>query len=555
MDWVLESIEQLPDEVLAAILKLAADSPVHTRDLRTLPLSIAASRVSRRWRAVSINSPELWTTIRLSHRSWSWIWARVFVKRSRSYPLDISINLESYDNHSYRDEKPISLDKVLDILGPHVGRWRTLALRCWGHELEQFCDFSEQSQPACRLQSANISLVNGYFWGEARFPLALAPLLNGKSFYSLRANFPLEIADFAVFRAIRSLDIDLDRDRGPLQIDGFRLIMGPSSPLETLILRGFVPKALPVGIPIDCPTIRSLAISFAMPFYCRRWPHLRLGGFDSFTNRFSLPNLEYLEILGGFTGSIAEQCSIAVPEVWQAPLFPHLRTLRLEEVGFSPNGLAFIQSFSCGITALQLVYTTGNRCLLEQHEDTAWPALRSLTVETPNGVSDPNCLELFVAMRASLGEPRRISELKVFPAPGGITLPVDSPPEIRWLCDGPSPALMDGTAGNGFYIDEYDARIKDFEHVEPPEDLDSWSWYFDWNHESNWEADERRLQEEIAETFKMAGELVRASGIRRKLRRERRGDHKMVRRGAGRSSRITRLKRRCADVREDFFFR
>ncbi|KAJ6505808.1 hypothetical protein C8R47DRAFT_967607, partial [Mycena vitilis] len=63
----LESpIEQLPDEVLAAILKLGADSPIPTRDLRALPFSIAASRVSCRWRAVAINCPELWTTIRLS---------------------------------------------------------------------------------------------------------------------------------------------------------------------------------------------------------------------------------------------------------------------------------------------------------------------------------------------------------------------------------------------------------------------------------------------------------------------------------------------------------
>ncbi|KAJ6505807.1 hypothetical protein C8R47DRAFT_1102478 [Mycena vitilis] len=442
---------------------------------------------------------------------------------------------------------------VLDIVGLHIGQ--ALALRCWGHELERFCEFLERSQPACRLQSANVSLVGGYYWGETRFSSALAPLLLGASFHSLRANFPLEIPETTAFRAIHRLDIDLDRLS--FRLDGFRRILGPSSPLETLILRNFLPKVLPVGIPIDCPTIRSLAISFFEPFYHRTSSNRSLGGLDSLTDGFSFPNLDYLEILGGFTGSVAEQRSITIPEEWEAPIFPHLRTLHLEDVGFSPKGLAFIQSFSCGITALQLVYTTGNHCLLEQHgEDTAWPALRSLTVETSNEVSEPNWLESFFSLRASLGA--RISQLRVFghPSLGSIALPVDLPADICWLCDEPSPTLMDGVAGNGFYIDEYDSRRKDFEHVEPPEEPIPWwcwdYWEIEWARECYWEDNQRRLEEEVAEA--LAGDVVRAKGIRRDLRRARRRELKMIRRGAARSSRISRCGRRRANVCEDFFF-
>ncbi|KAJ7653963.1 hypothetical protein DFH06DRAFT_1203333 [Mycena polygramma] len=242
MYWIESPIDQLPDEVLAAILKLGADSPISeaARELRALPTSITASRVSHRWRAVTVNSPELWDTIRLSHRSRSWSWARMFVKRSRSYPLDISINLEVYGN-SYGGGD-ISLAKALDIVGPHIVRWRTFALRCAEHELQQFSRFLEQSQDACRLQSASISLLGDYYWPETTLPpLALIPLVRGASFYSLRVNFPLETAVFTAFRAVRSLDIDVGRHYPYL--NAFRLILGPSSPLETLIIRIFPPKS------------------------------------------------------------------------------------------------------------------------------------------------------------------------------------------------------------------------------------------------------------------------------------------------------------------------
>ncbi|KAJ6505777.1 hypothetical protein C8R47DRAFT_1192416 [Mycena vitilis] len=88
--------------------------------------------------------------------------------------LGISINLKSYDNHSYRGGKPISLDMVLDIIGLHIGRWRTLALRCWGTSSN---NYATSSSSVNQLQSANILLVDGYYWEEAQFSLTLAPLL------------------------------------------------------------------------------------------------------------------------------------------------------------------------------------------------------------------------------------------------------------------------------------------------------------------------------------------------------------------------------------------
>ncbi|KAJ6555845.1 hypothetical protein B0H19DRAFT_137019 [Mycena capillaripes] len=116
----------LPDEVLAIVLKLLADLPV-AFSYRTPPAPVSASRVNRRWRIVALSFPELWTNIRISHRSRSCHWAAVFVKRSRSCLLDISINLESYVYRGVRYVSPTYVDKVLRIVGPHI---RPLAFTC-----------------------------------------------------------------------------------------------------------------------------------------------------------------------------------------------------------------------------------------------------------------------------------------------------------------------------------------------------------------------------------------------------------------------------------------
>ncbi|KAJ7856317.1 hypothetical protein B0H13DRAFT_1178165 [Mycena leptocephala] len=551
------SIDTLPDEVLAVILKLAADSPVLAW-LRKPPFPVTVSRVSRRWRVVTLASPELWTTIRLSHRSRSWSWATVFAKRSGSSPLDISINLEAYalnkdSEHGYEHrhgyELPVSIHKALAIVGPHIGRWRTFALRCWEHQVEQLREFLEFSPGAAsQLQSAHISLVNWRYWEE----LPPLPQLFGiPSLRSFRANCRLDLVDFTAFRAVQSLDIDC----GDLSwhLHTLRPILGPWSPLRTLIIRNFYPQLTPLADPIEASTIQSLAVSFSRPFFYRRYYEAdMLGGFETFTNTFSFPSLEYLEIVGGFTGGIAADRNTTVPEEWEAPLFPHLHTLRLEDVGFGRKGLTFIQSLSRGITALQLIYTTGNQFLLQEHGgDAPWPALRALTVETQTqdiSTVTPEWLALFIAKRASLGPHGRILELTLPSWPEGVSLTVQSPPRVRRLCDGPSPALMDGFPGYGFYVDEYDMRAKDFEHVETPERRSCscyWTWYEDL---LDWEVE---VNKEIAEAFEMSGELVRTKGVLKELKKKRRRNWKVDRRlnVERRSSR----RQRC-DITEDFYF-
>ncbi|KAF7357042.1 hypothetical protein MVEN_01041000 [Mycena venus] len=521
MDWWKSAIDNLPDEVLALILKLVADLPQPSRS-RALPFPVSASRVSRRWRIVCLGSPELWTNIRISLRSRSWSWAALFIKRSGSQPLDISINLQAY---VYKAQMPfrrafIPMGRALAILGPHVGRWRCVALRGWPDQIDEFGDFLAQAPSISRLESVHVSTVDatlsgGTVWESNRLPLSR--LFESESFHSLRLRTSLDGIGLTPLRAVHTLDVDFIAMGDMRTLLGLRAIFGPASTLSTLVIRNFCPQVPMMPEPIDASTIRSFAISVRVPFYTKYYHGFNLfptvydtDGFESITRTFSLPNLEYFELLGGFSGAEIENDNIEAPAGYEAPLFPHLRTLRLEGVGFSRKGLTFIQSFSREITALLLINTTKNEYLLTArpfgHEQ-SWPALRSLTVEARTGeVLGASWIASFVAARAARGMEL---ELNLSPCTESVLRALDlSPaPAIRWL---PTPALIDGIPHGGLFFDDFEQRAVDFEYVEPawPQcpcgcfdyECRGYSWYWEWQ----LELDLERLETEIAEFLEVS---------------------------------------------------
>jgi hypothetical protein len=91
-------------------------------------------------------------------------------------------------------------------------------------------------------------------------------------------------------------------------------------------------------------------------------------------------------------------------------------------------------------------------------------------------------------------------------------------------------------------------RARDFEYVQVPESRCCLG-YLEWDREQKEleiDADLRRADEMIAETFKLPGEFTKAKGMRRESKRETRWDLKAERRFMGR-----RKRQRC-DITPDF---
>ncbi|KAJ7166529.1 hypothetical protein C8R43DRAFT_1122106 [Mycena crocata] len=535
-------INNLPDEILAKILKLVAETPVHALDTQAAaPFPIAATLVNRQWNTVALACPEIWTTIRISDRPRSWGWAALFTKRSQSRALDISINLESYKYRMEpsclyqrsRPREPVEtpLRKILAIVGPHVARWRSIAMRGSDNQLVDFWQFLRNSEAAAStVESAHISYA--HFGDPVTEPWRMANLRSLRVNVTLHAQPMDDLLDSLRSTPLRCLDIAVPYDSS-FDPQCFQPILRPGSTLTTLILRDFYPWRPPGRFssgPIDAPTIKFFAVSFSAPFYFQLYVFGQTtGGFDTVMSKFRMPSLEHLEIVGGFTGKDIENSRIHVPEDWEASPFPQLRTLRLEEVGFSRTGLAFIRSLSRDINTLELVYTTGNHHLVAGAVQ--WPALRTLTIEMAGVVSEPDWRTSFIAMHT------RLSKLTLPPpSENGTSLALDFPTtlEIYWLADGPSSALIDGVNTHGFYIDALDGHVCDFMHVDAPDGpcpcgCDAYYYYGD-DHMSNSsyeeavlvdaeEREDERLEECLGEV-----ERRKVKSARREARRGRRRD-------------------------------
>ncbi|KAJ7273136.1 hypothetical protein C8J57DRAFT_1316849 [Mycena rebaudengoi] len=506
------AIDTLPNEVLAVILEQVADLPATSREWRQ-PFPLPASFVSRHWRDVTLSFPELWTNIRISRHSRTWRLAAIFLKRSQSQPLDISINLEAYSGGCAF----ISLSRILDVVGPHLARFRRIALRGLRRHLEEFCQFVLDSPiPASQLKSAHLSLVNdwycndadSWYWNTALTIFASATL------QALRINgIKWDLNPLVASGSLRSLDIHF-----PIVYcvpDFQQILFGPASSITTLIVRGFT--SFPNEHPIDAPQLRSFAVSFA----CH-------GGFKALTETFLMPNLEYLE-LNGFTSEAEDDRTVQIPEEWEAPPFPHLRTLRLEKVVLGPNALALLQFSSPGITTLELIRTFGKYHLLSPRSDreAPWPFLRSFTVGTSPGGINRDWLPVFVATRPGLA----------------LHMVAQS---AQPLCRLPSSrGLIDGFAHErGFFVDDLEMREVDFEYVEPP----SWSECQNYFGEPGWtwtkEDDLERWEAEIEEELHSGGEFIRAKGLLRERRKE---ERKRFRRAGQRN------KTRRSGIEEDFW--
>ncbi|KAJ6605381.1 hypothetical protein DFH09DRAFT_1121295 [Mycena vulgaris] len=200
-----------------------------------------------------------------SHILRSWGWVALFVRRSQSRLLDISVDLESYAyqpegvcvyrKRQHPDPPHIRMGTALAIVGPHVGRWRAIAVRGWAAQLNEFFNFLPGVLGAAsRVESAQFSVVDSWYIYHDDFPALheLPSLVGIHDLRSLRVNAAWCHSASRRIPAVQSLDIDLS---GLLDFDPryLREVFGPGSTLRTLVIRKpFSPVSPSMPTPYGC---------------------------------------------------------------------------------------------------------------------------------------------------------------------------------------------------------------------------------------------------------------------------------------------------------------
>jgi F-box-like len=130
----------LPDETLAAIFEaglaltkqpyvVSWNPPYITRNK---PFEILVSSVSRRWRNVALQTPRLWTDIRINVSKFTaGEMLDLYLSRSKSCFLDIAFTQLSQDERSYDPDPDFDTNNFVRCLGqlvPYMTHWRQFVI-------------------------------------------------------------------------------------------------------------------------------------------------------------------------------------------------------------------------------------------------------------------------------------------------------------------------------------------------------------------------------------------------------------------------------------------
>jgi len=115
----LAPVSSLPPEVLAEIF-------IAGRHITSpfLPFPLLVSHVHRHWREVALQSPGLWTNIYIGDHSKSMALLDLYLKRSRTQPLDVEMTHTRASGFCENETSDIYIS-LFNMLARHAVRWRS----------------------------------------------------------------------------------------------------------------------------------------------------------------------------------------------------------------------------------------------------------------------------------------------------------------------------------------------------------------------------------------------------------------------------------------------
>ncbi|KAF7347882.1 F-box domain-containing protein [Mycena venus] len=338
----------LPSEIT---IKIFTTLIVDLGDASPEPVVLRLSSICKSLRDLVINSPTLWSRIRLRDFPYDMSAAALFVQRSQATLLEVSVYFDFVDH----------LDPEI-ILSYAVARWRKLTIRGpLSSEVKAFLQvIMETPTPdltEVQLLSREQSDCNG---GHCPLLLNASDALRAltmRGCVSCLAPFP-NLTKLNIFR----LDCTYEEFRN--------LILG-SPNLTTLILgelqdyfpsETFLDPVISHRPLIEAPSVRNFAVGFTNV-------DIVPSDVPPLLTFLTMPNLEYLEVVGDRAD---------YGELSGKP-FPALKTLCLRDVNFPQSDAALYRSFT-SLEWLELQNVQGVELLTapDKNGATPWPHLRTL---------------------------------------------------------------------------------------------------------------------------------------------------------------------------------
>ncbi|KAF9255826.1 hypothetical protein L218DRAFT_304031 [Marasmius fiardii PR-910] len=132
----MTTIENLPAETIVQILKSASQFELQ-RDNYNVPTTVLhSSKVSRRWRSITIQTPELYTDIiipfrALRERKYSIPkWTKFWFVQSKGCPVTVTIRFHPTHWGGQNEDRILFRDLLFDYIIPHASRLRGFHFVC-----------------------------------------------------------------------------------------------------------------------------------------------------------------------------------------------------------------------------------------------------------------------------------------------------------------------------------------------------------------------------------------------------------------------------------------
>ncbi|KAF8213108.1 hypothetical protein K438DRAFT_2009388 [Mycena galopus ATCC 62051] len=338
------SLVTLPSEL---VIKIFTTLIVDLGDAPPEPVVLRLASICKYLRELVINTPTLWSRIRLRAFPRDTNGAPLFIHRSQQCLLDVSVYFDFVDRLA-----PVIIQSYA------VSRWRKLAVRGRSTDVKTFLEaIIETSTP----DLTEVQLFSREYSGCTGDHL---PLLAGASDALRSLTIHGCLSCLAAFPNLTKLNIF----RLDCTYEEFRNLIEGSPNLTTLILPE-VQDNFPTEAPavsrrplIEAPSLRYLAVWFLST-------ELVVTDAQPLLTFISMPNLEYLEVIG----SRADYGELS------GKPFPALKKLLLRNMNFPTSNAPLYRSFT-KITSLEIDHVEGPELLtaLDENGKAPWPYLQTL---------------------------------------------------------------------------------------------------------------------------------------------------------------------------------